>query len=159
MPPDPLECWALYIVRQLHAAGAAPTHTLCIPSLLQSLDPPQHDQTLIPFSAKGVACESRCHPSQMHITGFLHACNLSPSFIACCTLEVATTTFMLIYSSIMHLSINVTPHHTLTGQMMGIIWGFDWLPQGWVSSNLPPSLRGFDCRVCPTIGAIDISFS
>ena len=59
----------------------------------------QHDQTL-PLSEKGVACEAR----------WFARLGVIPH--KCISLELAT-------------AINVMPHHTLTGQMMGIIWGFD----------------------------------
>ena len=40
------------------------------------------------FPAKGVACETRCHPphkcTSLGIAIFLHTCNASPSFTACC---------------------------------------------------------------------------
>ena len=57
-------------------------------------------------------------------------------------------------------------HYPPMGQMMG---GFDWrgCPCSWefdyhwgpILCNFPPSLRGFDHRICPGIGAMDVLIS
>ena len=120
----------------------------------------QHDQTL-PLSAKGVARETRCHPTQMHITGISHLSTymqrqseLHSSLHFGATTTQRTFRSCLSTPALCNYQCYAPPHPYWAddGDYMGI-----WL----IISRmiLLPSLRGFDYRVCPTIGAIDILIS
>ena len=90
----------------------------------------QRDQTL-PLSAKGVACKTRCHPPQIHITGISRLSTfMQLKSELHSSLHFGATTTQIssghVYQLQRYAPINVMPHHPPTGQMMGIIYLTDY---------------------------------